>query len=223
MAAVAAIEWISVGRLSTSMRLHAEAPLVALLGLVHLRVPLAVAVLVRARRTDVRRIDDRARADLEALLGQAGSDRGDDLRSQLMGLKQLAELADRRLIRHRLTAQVDADELAHSPGVVQCFLNGRVGEAEPLLQAVDAQHPLQPHRRATRAFAFRRHRRDQIDQQTPRHHLVHVDQELLASRALAVALESARRQCLLLRSDRFALVAPSWQKCTMPGNRSELT
>jgi hypothetical protein len=62
LAAVAATEWISFSpAVDTDVRLHAEVPLVALLGLVHLRIALAVAVLGRARRADDRRIHDRAR------------------------------------------------------------------------------------------------------------------------------------------------------------------
>ena len=143
-----------VSAVDADVRLHAEVPLVALLGLVHLRVTLAVAVLGRTRRADDRRIDDRTGADLEALLSQVRVDRGEDLRAQLIGLQQMAELADRRLVRHRLAAQVDADELAHRTRIVQRFLDRRIGQVEAVLQAVDAQHPLQSHRRAPCAFAL---------------------------------------------------------------------
>ena len=40
-------------------------------------------------------------------------------------------------------AQVDADKLAHRIGIVEGFLDARIGQAELVLQQVDAQHPLQ--------------------------------------------------------------------------------
>ena len=49
------------------MRLQAKIPLIAFLGLMHLRIALAIFVLGRGRSVDDRRIDDRAGADLEAL------------------------------------------------------------------------------------------------------------------------------------------------------------
>jgi hypothetical protein len=57
-----------------NVRLHAEVPLVALLGLVHLRVALAFGVLGRARRSDDRGIHDAAALEQEALLRQVRVD-----------------------------------------------------------------------------------------------------------------------------------------------------
>ena len=51
----------------TDVRLHAEVPLVALLGLMNFRVTLLVPVLRRGRRRDQRRIDDRAFSQQQAL------------------------------------------------------------------------------------------------------------------------------------------------------------
>ena len=52
------------------MGLHAEIPLIALLGLVHLGVTRAGLVFGRGRRVDDRRIQDGAAADRHTLLGQ---------------------------------------------------------------------------------------------------------------------------------------------------------
>ncbi len=54
--------------------LHAKVILVALLGLVHLRVTLAILVLGRARRVDQRRVDDGALAQLQAAVTQIAVD-----------------------------------------------------------------------------------------------------------------------------------------------------
>lgn len=63
----------------------------------------------------------------------------------LMGFQQMPKLADRRFIRHRLTAQINADELPHGPRVVQRFLHGGVRQVEPLLETMAAQHAFDPH------------------------------------------------------------------------------
>lgn len=52
----------------------AEVVLVALLGLVHLRVTLAILVLGRARRVDQRRVDDGALAQRQAAVTQIAVD-----------------------------------------------------------------------------------------------------------------------------------------------------
>ena len=48
-----------------------------------------------------------------------------------------------------LHAQVDADEFAHGQGVVEGFFHRRIGEVEPVLEEVDAQHALKANRRAS--------------------------------------------------------------------------
>jgi hypothetical protein len=96
------------------MRLRPKIPLVALLGLVHVGVSRFLLVLGRTRRVDDAGIDNRAAGKPYAL-----------------GLQMLA-------------AQIDADKSAHRKDVVQRFLGRRVGKVEPLLQAINSQHPLQP-------------------------------------------------------------------------------
>ncbi len=75
---------------------------------------------------------------------------------QLVGqpvlLQQVPELAYRRLVRRRRAPQIDADKPAHGRRVVQRLLDRPIAQRVPLLQEVDAQHPLQTHRAPT-AFA----------------------------------------------------------------------
>src|SRR5436305_11118742 len=74
----------------------------------------------------------------------------------------------------------------------------RVGEIEPLLQEVDPQHLLQPERRPPRAISFRVVRCDQGHQPGPRHHRVHLGQEPLSARDLALLAPRDRRERPLL-------------------------
>ena len=43
--------------------------------------------------------------------------------------------------------QIDADKASHRRQIIERFLDCRVGQVEPLLQEVDAQHPFDPDRR----------------------------------------------------------------------------
>ena len=81
-------------------------------------------------------------------------------RSQIMSFQKMAELAHRRLVRHRLAAQIDLRKSPPHRRVVQSFLHRRVRQVEPLLQKIDAQHALQTHRVASVA-SRRIVRRDQ--------------------------------------------------------------
>jgi hypothetical protein len=69
----------------------------------------------------------------------------------LVRLQQAAELQQRRGVRHALAlaAQVDADETPQRRAIEQRVLARGIGQVEPLLHEVHAQHALQAHRRAT--------------------------------------------------------------------------
>ncbi len=174
------------------VHLHAEVPLVALARLLHLGVALPIGVLGRARRGDDGGIHDGARAQLEPTLLQDAADHGEDGLPQVVALQQVAELADGGGIRHRLAAQVDANESTQCRRVVQRLLARGVGQIEPVLQQVDAQHALQAHGRAAVA-GLRVMRLDQRHQPIPRHDRLHLGQKCVAARGLAKALESRRR------------------------------
>src|SRR5580700_723491 len=61
-------------------------------------------------------------------------------------LFQMAELAHRRLVRHRFLPQVNAHKIALHHRVLQRLFHHRVGKVEPLLQKVHPQHPFYSHR-----------------------------------------------------------------------------
>jgi hypothetical protein len=180
----------------------AVVPLLALLGLVHLGVARVVGVLGRTRCTDDGGVHDGAGLELEAALLQHLAHLGKQLLAELVFIEQTAELQHRGGVGHRLAPQVDAHEAAQAGAVVQRFLAGLVGQVEPMLDEVDAQHALQPNRRAS-TDALGVMRPDHVAQRCPRHDRVHRRQELVAPRGLAVPLEARtligrRRKGLLL-------------------------
>src|SRR5262250_3097134 len=73
--------------------LHPEVPLLALLRLMHLRIPAAGRVLRRRRRTDDGRVDDRPGADGDAPVAQIRGDGVEQDGAQAMLLEQVTELA----------------------------------------------------------------------------------------------------------------------------------
>ena len=107
------------------MDFHAERALVALLGLVHLRIPFAGFVLAGAGRRDQAGIDDRALAHPHPAWVQVGFDGLKDLLTQLVLLQQVAATwpwasvaeplgQDRGRIRDPLADQLDAGKAAHA-------------------------------------------------------------------------------------------------------------
>ena len=142
-------------------------------------------VLARGWRVDDRRIDQRARAQRDPVIGQVTVHLGEQLFGQLMPLQQVAEVEDRRLVGNTVITQFDAREAAHGVAVIQHFFGHRVAESVPLLQEVDPQHRLQWHRRSpTLRSHLRIMRRDQRQQPRPRHHRVHLGKEFLPPRLL---------------------------------------
>ena len=137
-------------------------------------------------------------ADLQTMLLQIRVDPGQHRLAQLVVFEQMAELAHRGLVRRRLPAQVDACEAAHGERVVERIFDARVGEVEPLLQKIDAQHPLHAHRRSSVA-GLGIMRLDQRHQLRPRDHQLHRGKKLRTTRLSAVPLETRpHRKCLLL-------------------------
>ena len=161
------------------VRFHPEIPLVAFLGLVHFRVALLFLVLGGGRRGDQRGVHQGAFAQQQALRGEVGVDGGEEALAQIVGLQQAAELQERRGVRHALGIQVDASEAAQRLAVVEGVFEGFIGQAIPLLEEIDPQHPLQPDRRAA-ALALRIVRRDDGQQPGPRENCLHPREELLA-------------------------------------------
>src|ERR1019366_2913508 len=176
---------------------HPEVPLLALACLVHLRIPLLPRVLGRTRSVDNRRIYDGPGTEAQSLRLQMLADPLKQPLPQLVLLQQMTELAHRGLVRHRFSPQIDAHKLPHPRRIVQRFFHSGVGQVEPLLQKVNPQHPLRPHRRPPIPH-LGIHRFDQRTQLRPRHHLLHLLQKQRPSRLLRVALKPVcHRQRLL--------------------------
>ena len=179
------------------MRLHAEVPLVALLGLVHLRIALPVLVLGGAGCGNQSGIDDGAALEHQAARHQAGVDGAQDLRSQRVLLQQMAKAQDGALVGQAGDAGIKPSELAVQRDVVQGLFHRRIGVAEKLLQQVNAQHRLKRKGRAP-CLSRRRTRGNERQQIRPGDHLLHLFQERSLARALAGQLESTLGKADLL-------------------------
>jgi hypothetical protein len=104
--------------------------------------------------------------------------------AQIVFLEQVAEAAHRRLVRHRLAAKVDANKTPHRRRIVQRLFHRRIRQIEPVLQEIDAQHPLDPDRRAAIA-RLRIDRFDQLSQRRPRYNALHLGKKRCPPRRLA--------------------------------------
>ena len=104
--------------IDADMGLHPEEPLIALLGVLHLRVALLGLVLGGGCYRHDGGVDDRALAHEQALLGQTGVDVLEDPLGQGMFLQQMTEVQQRGRVRHALDGQIDTDEVAHRLTVV---------------------------------------------------------------------------------------------------------
>ncbi len=193
------------------MDLHSERPLVAFLGLVHLRIPRPFFVFGGAGRRDQSGIDDRALPNRHAPLAEVGFDGLKDLLTQLVLLQQVtatwpwASVAeplgeDRGLIRDPLTDQIDTSKAAHAGHIDQCLLHRRVAERIPLLQQMDSQHRGQWIGWPATFLAFLGVvGLDQIDQCLPGHHRLHLSENLLP-----LGLLLGRGQLVVRKTERVA-------------------
>jgi hypothetical protein len=66
------------------------------------------------------------------------------LLTELVLVEEASELDHRCRLGRGLVPKVDAHEAAQTGAVVQSFLAGLVGQVEPVLDEVNAQHALQP-------------------------------------------------------------------------------
>jgi len=62
--------------------------------------------------------------------------------AQLVLFQQVAEFAYRGFVRRAFPSQINAHEFAHGQRIVKGFFHRRIGEVEPVLEKVDAQHAL---------------------------------------------------------------------------------
>ena len=165
--------------------LHAEVPLVALLGLVHLGVARARRVLGRAGRLYDRGVDHRAAAHDQAGRLEAGDHDVEQGPPDVVLLQEVAEVLEGRGVGHAVPAP---HEVADRERVVAGVLAGDVRQVQPALHEVHPEQrlggpglPAAPARR-------RPQRLDQGQQVGPGHHGVHPVEELGPPRAPGPAL-----------------------------------
>ena len=177
------------------VRLHPEIPLLALLRLMHLRVPCAAPVLRRRRRVDDARVNDRPRAQPMAARRQVRIDLLEQTLAQAVLLQQMPEVQDGGLVGQRLR-QPQPHETPHRLHLVEKVLHPRVAQVVEQLHAVNTQH----HRQRVRAPTAPRLRIERLDpslQPLPGNQLVHLLKEQLTPRpALLQVVLQFRKACL---------------------------
>ena len=151
---------------------HAKVPLIALLGLMHFRIPLAASVLGRGRCGDDRGINDRAFLEDQTLLRQHGIDGSKDALGQMVLFQQAAKLEQGGGIGRRLPRQVDANEAPDGLAVVDGVFDPFIGQSEALLGNIHAQHAFHAKRRPASSGSLRVERFDLGHQRRPRRYRV---------------------------------------------------
>ena len=139
---------IAASRVYAHMQLRTEEPLISLPGLVHLRVALALRVLRGRRRVDDRRVHDGPAVHHPAMLLEEFPARCKVSLAQSVVIDELAELAQRRRVRHALRREVQSHELPHGIAVVDRVFNRLIRQVEPRRQQVHPEHYLDAPRRS---------------------------------------------------------------------------
>ena len=195
-------------RIHADVSLHAEMPLVALLGLVHLRVAFLARVLGRGRRRDDRRIHDGAFSHEQLAFAQKRTHFGKDRLRKMVRLQQMAELQERRRIGHRFHSQINAGKCPHGLAVIEGIFERFIGQRIPLLEKVNAQHPLDAHRRPP-TLPLGIVRCDHPTKPLPRHHLLHLPKKPLPPRHLLLpGILTLRETHLLLHTRKLTKTSP---------------
>ena len=179
------------------MRLHAEIPLVALLRLPHFRIAFFLLVLGGTRCADDAGIDDGAPGHLHPVFLEVLVHQMKQLISQIVLLHQMAELANRSLVRRGFAPQVDAHKTTQRLGIVQCFFGSRIGEIEPVLQEMNPQHSLNTDGASAGSLRLGVERLNGLAQIFPGNDGLHLLKELFLAGFLAVFLEAASRKGVL--------------------------
>ena len=177
-------------RVHADMRLHAEVPLIAFSGLVHLRVALAIAVLGGTGRRNQCSVDGRALPERQTLVGQGSVDRGRDLLGQVVLFEQMAKPKDTDAVGQSISA-IQSGKRPVERDIEQSFLHSKVAQAKPLLQEMQPQHGLVKKRRTTSRLGQRH-------QLIPRHDQLDLIKELRLARAPRAQVQI---QVLLLHAD----------------------
>ena len=171
------------------------------------------AFLVELGAAFDRRVDDRALLHQQLALGEQRAHFLENTPRQFVRLQQMTELQERRRVRHRIDSQSDAREGAQRLAVIERVLARLVGQCIPLLEKVNAQHPLDADRWPA-PFAPRVMRLDHRAQPRPRHHLFHLMPPSggplwAALRAVYLAPLGSHRN----RSRRVTFFFPAYSDC----------
>ena len=177
---------VNQARLSVcaNVSLHAEVPLIGLLGLMHTWVTLTRAVFGGAGSCDQSSINDNSVSfEQQVLLDQRGVDSSTNLSGQLVGFKQVAKSENGALIRRARSSCVELGKLAKQGHVVQCIFHGRIGQVKPLPLKMNAKHCGKGERR-TASFTWMSKRLDQASQLSPMDNKIHHFKKLTLTRNL---------------------------------------
>jgi hypothetical protein len=201
-------------RIRANVGFHAVMPLVALLRLVHFGVTGARTVLGGTGGGNQSGIDHRALFEQQAFGRQRGVDGGQDLNAQVVSFEQVAKAQDGALVGQVVFSHIQLCKFTKQQCVVERLFHGRVRQVEPLLEEVNAQHGVHCKRRATSlCTGLRGMRRNQRYQFGPRHHEVHLFEELALACALGLALESGLAQAHLFHGFHTARPVPLEKFC----------
>ncbi len=116
---------------------------------------------------------------------------------KVVSLKDMTELADGGLVRCGLTAKVYADKVAHGAVVVKRLLNRRVGEVEPVLKKMNAEHAFDSDRRASGTLGFGVEWLDDLTKLSLGNNPVHLGEKKLPAGRLAKTFKAAFGKSLL--------------------------
>ena len=185
----------------TNVGFHAEEPLIALLGLVHLRVPLAAAVLGRTGGVDQGGINGGTGLEHQPTRGEQFVDQLQHGGGQPVLFQQVPEAQDGALVGQALRTRINADERRVQRYIVQGLFHRRIGVPEPLLQEVNPQHQLAGKRRTARRSFAPVVRFNQRHQLAPGHYPIHLFQKHSLARAFGGHFKP-RRKAQLLHQDQ---------------------
>ena len=191
--------------IGTDMDLQSDAPLIALLGLVHLRIPLACVALSGTGRDDQGGIDDRALSHRHAHVAEVSFEGLKDLFAQPVLFQQMAKGQNRGLIRAPVSDHVDADKATHRGHLDQGLFHGWITQGVPLLQQMNPEHRCHRVGRTSSLLAgLGVDGLDQGDLRVPRDQRLHFSQELLAVGRLLSGCLLLIREAKLLSAHPFS-------------------
>jgi len=153
----------------------------------HLRIAGLRLIFGRGRGGDNRGIHQGALVHQQATLAQQRVDRVKDGLGQAVCFQQVAKFKQRGGIRYRFAAQIETEKTPKRLTVIDGIFQRLVGQTEPLLQEVQAQHQPQANRRPTWTLARSGiiMRTQLLQQPRPRHHDLHLSQKAVPAHRLA--------------------------------------